>query len=104
MPYIKQNDRVALECPDERPASSGELNYVLTREVEKYRLFHGDCYQTFNDIIGALEGAKQEFYRRIVAPYEDKKIIENGDVYNGPTRKAEAASSTQELRSEGVEL
>jgi hypothetical protein len=89
---------------DEHPDYSGELIYVLTREVEKYRLFHGDCYQTFNDIIGALEGAKQEFYRRIVAPYEDKKMIENGDVYNGPTRKAEASNPTKELRSEGVDL
>lgn len=104
MPYIKQNDRVALECPDERPASSGELNYILTREVEKYRLFHGHCYQTFNDIIGALEGAKLELYRRMVAPYEDRKMIENGDVYKGPTRKAETPNPTKELRSEGVEL
>ena len=30
---------------------------------------------------GALECAKLEFARRIVAPYEDAKIKENGDVY-----------------------
>ena len=29
----------------------------------------------------ALEGAKLEFYRRIVAPYEELKIKENGEVY-----------------------
>jgi len=41
----------------------------------------GPSYQTINDIIGALEGAKMEFYRRVVVPYEDKKIKDNGDVY-----------------------
>ena len=41
----------------------------------------GNSYATINDIIGALEGAKMEFYRRVVAPYEDEKIKENGDVY-----------------------
>jgi hypothetical protein len=34
-----------------------------------------------NDVVGALDGAKAEFQRRVVAPYEDKKIRENGDVY-----------------------
>lgn len=38
-------------------------------------------YQDHNDVMGALEGAKQEYYRRIVAPYENEKIKENGDVY-----------------------
>jgi hypothetical protein len=41
----------------------------------------GKNYQTVNDIVGALEGAKMEFYRRAAAPYEDLKIKENGDVY-----------------------
>jgi hypothetical protein len=37
-------------------------------------------YQGINDILGALEGCKQEFYRRIVGPYEDEAIQRNGDV------------------------
>ena len=32
-------------------------------------------------VIGALECAKLELYRRIAAPYEDTKIQENGEVY-----------------------
>lgn len=39
-------------------------------------------YSTFNDIIGALEAAKIEFYDRIVRPYEDKAIKRNGDIYD----------------------
>jgi hypothetical protein len=29
---------------------------------------------------GVLENIKQEFYRRVASPYEDKKINENGDI------------------------
>jgi hypothetical protein len=31
-------------------------------------------------ITGVLENIKQEYYRRVAEPYEDKKIIENGDI------------------------
>lgn len=44
----------------------------------------GLSYQTCNDVMGAISGAGYEFYRRIVAPYEEGKIAENGDVYGPP--------------------
>ena len=59
----------------------GELNYMITIQCREYLERHGLKYQTVNDILGALEGAKLEFYRRVAAPYEDKKIKENGDCY-----------------------
>ena len=37
-------------------------------------------YEDYRNFIGELESAKLEIYRRLVAPYEDKKIKENGDV------------------------
>ena len=37
-------------------------------------------YADINELIGALECAKLEFYRRKAAPYEDKKAVENGDL------------------------
>ena len=72
--------------PDEhnfRPHArvSGELNYQFTQIIKSYLDAHGLCYQTCNDIIGALEGCKLEFYRRVVAPYENDKCQTNGDVY-----------------------
>jgi hypothetical protein len=76
MPYIKQSDRTA----DLKPSTPGELNFVLTRIVFAYWQERGN-YQAINDVLGALEGAKLEFYRRVAAPYEDTKIAENGDVY-----------------------
>lgn len=36
---------------------------------------------TERDILGAIEGAKAELQRRVLTPYEDQKIAENGDVY-----------------------
>ena len=76
MPYIKQERR------NVKPTNAGELNYWLTSEINSYLRDKGLSYQTINDVLGALEGAKQEFYRRIAAPYEDRKIAENGDVYD----------------------
>jgi len=57
------------------------LNYVFTQVITEYLDNNGESYQTINDIVGALECCKLELYRRIVAPYEDQKIKENGDVY-----------------------
>lgn len=61
--------------------TAGELNYAITEMIKIYFKNNGGNYQAINDIVGALEGAKAEFQRRVVAPYEDEKIKENGDVY-----------------------
>jgi hypothetical protein len=85
MPYIKQEDRnridPALGSFGEGPKNAGELNYLLTVLCIKYFSNNGGRYQQINDVVGALEGCKLEFYRRLAAPYEDTKIEENGDVY-----------------------
>lgn len=76
MPYIERMRRGV-----DRPLSVGELTYVLTATIEQYRKDHGTSFQTLAEIVGALEQTKDEFQRRVVHRYEDKKIIENGDVY-----------------------
>lgn len=84
MPYISLKDRIRIaEEVDEGgpiPTTAGELNYCLTCLVLDYFKRNGGRYQQINDIVGALEGCKLEFYRRVAAPYEDTKIKENGDV------------------------
>lgn len=57
----------------------GPTNYVITRIVDAL-YGHGNYAQLARGI-GLLEAVKAEFYRRRVTPYEDKKCIENGDVY-----------------------
>ncbi len=85
MPYITQVRRDDLahynDESDDVMQNAGELNYKITQVINEYLKEFNTCYDTFNDVIGALEGAKLEFYRRVVAPYEDEKIKANGDVY-----------------------
>lgn len=78
MPYIPQEVRdIKLHVA----ITPGELNYRITAMCVNYLHTHGTNYRNLNEIIGVLECAKQEFYRRVVASYEDRKCEENGDVY-----------------------
>lgn len=81
MPYIALAARLALDSGLRTAKTPGELNYVLTATMRNYFEHSGANYQAINDVLGALEGAKLEFARRAVAPYEDEKILENGDIY-----------------------
>jgi len=81
MPYIDEVRRVKLLEFKDQPKNAGELNFLITNLITKYIFMKGEKYQHYNDVIGALEGAKLEIYRRKIAPYEDIKMKENGDVY-----------------------
>lgn len=87
MPYIKSEDRPELEnllqpladhlksLPLEQ--QDGALNYVVTKllkEVYPPKYFH------YNRSMGVISSIQAEWYRRHIAPYEDEKIAENGDV------------------------
>ena len=89
MPYIEQSDRDTLLPIEQAIADNiknidnpGKLNYLITVLFHKYINEKGLRYQYINDVVGALEGAKAEFYRIVAAPYECKKIEENGHVYH----------------------
>ncbi len=87
MPYIKQEQRVevdrALEPLIRHIASlpledqDGNLNYVITKLLKH---IYPTKYFHLNRALGVLTSVTHEHYRRVVAPYEDKKINENGDV------------------------
>jgi hypothetical protein len=83
MPYIKKSERRRIEDELElgivSPSTPGDLNYIITKILHEY-VDLDECYQRYNDVVGVLECAKLELYRRKVAKYEDKKIKENGDV------------------------
>lgn len=98
MPYVKQQDRdfyeevnalirarmyVGASRQPEEPGSltTGVLTYLVAELGESYRAAFGDSYQVFSEIMAAFENGAREFYRRVVAPYEDQKRAENGDVY-----------------------
>ena len=81
MPYITQQRRDALRKNGHDMEGAGELNYLLTRLALLYIEQHGLSYRAINDIVGAFEAAKLEFYRRIAVPYEEGKRRTNGEVY-----------------------
>ena len=62
MPYLHEDHRRdLLENLDAWPLDAADLNFLICR---------------INEVIGAIECAKQEIYRRI-----DTKLKENGDVF-----------------------
>lgn len=80
MPYIARERREPVLR--EGPQTAGELNFVITDAVMSYVERNGPVnYDLLNEAMGVLESAKQEFYRRMVAPYEEEKCKTNGDVY-----------------------
>lgn len=88
MPYITDEEKLRfipalneLFGVMELGTTPGDLNYLFTRIAHEYIRVKGLRYVYLNDVVGALDGAKVEFQRRVVAPYEDKKIALNGDVY-----------------------
>lgn len=84
MPYITPEQRIFCDVTlgdYQRAEHPGELNFQITGLVREFIEEHGQNYRTYNSAIGVLECAKLELYRRMVAPYEDTKKEENGDVY-----------------------
>lgn len=87
MPYIKKEDRDYyistlawlsnyLEDHNHQP---GHYNFVFY-QLLTWWFRSQPRYNTANAIAGVLECVKQEFYRKQVAPYEEEKIKENGDI------------------------
>lgn len=91
MPYIRESRRWILDellnglKQDDPIESPGELNYIITSIILSYLDTHGRCYDTMNEVMGVLACSKQELYRRLIAEYEDEKVLENGDLpWEGP--------------------
>lgn len=94
MPYIKHESRVFLdECIEnmlrcltegnelteqELCVILGDINYCFTRILA--RCVNKPSYNKIAMITGVLENIKQEFYRRVAEPYEQAKILANGDI------------------------
>lgn len=87
MPYIKKEQRPEIDqklkpiidhlaaLPFEE--QDGALNYTITRMIKG---IYPKQYRHLNRALGVLSAVTLEFYRRIIGPYEDTKITENGDV------------------------
>ncbi|MCK4830110.1 hypothetical protein KA005_81080 [bacterium] len=87
MPYIKQSRRDELDDDIENllvslgcGASAGDYSYSISMLIHHYTASYGLNYKNLNAAVGILECAKQEFIRKVVSPYEDEKIAENGAI------------------------
>lgn len=92
MPYITQDKRDILDAAilnlvnqiqnasPNNDGREGNLNYTITSIL--LSLYGDPSYAKINNMIGVLECAKLELYRRYAAIYEDQKITQNGDVYS----------------------
>lgn len=84
MPYITPNRRTVFDPHLEKLAegitSEGEMNYCIYKLASLLIRKMGESYDNFSLCGSAMEHAKLEWYRKRVAPYEDKKIRENGDI------------------------
>lgn len=88
MPYIEpeRQERIALPYV----GSTGELTFAIDKIAEEllWKLSGYDWakvrYEHLAAIDGALGLAQFEFRRRVVAPYEDAKREQNGDIFIFP--------------------
>lgn len=82
MPYIDQQFRYVLKPRCIPAKTEGDLNYQISVLLNRYMEHHGLSYNRMGDCTSACENAAAEFRRRVMAPYEDQKILDNGDVYS----------------------
>lgn len=82
MPYVKQERRKELDfiidCMKQANITAdGDLNYILykfCKDVVK------PSYNNYKNFCGELHQCATEIERRLLGPYEDTKIKENGDI------------------------
>lgn len=82
MPYIlKENrpamDKIVAEMEFADVRADGDLNYILYAFCKRHVK---PSYNNYKNFCGELRQCATEIERRLLGPYEDIKIIENGDV------------------------
>ncbi len=81
MPYIPRSKRAKVNILGAE--TPGELGYALAKVIDKYLTDKsGEIrFKDLAEVLAGLESVKLEFYRRVVAPYEDGKLEANGEVF-----------------------
>ena len=91
MPYIRRDRR---RIPDalvgeyfsamDSEITTGDLNYFITKLVHEWVLKQDYNYENLARAKSVMDNASAEFYRVVIAPYEDTKIEY---MVNGPISK-----------------
>jgi len=82
MPYIKQNERSAMDqivnmMDDWGVQANGDLNYILFAYCKRYV---NPSYNNYKNFCGELRQCATEIERKILGPYEEVKEKENGSI------------------------
>lgn len=82
MPYVEQKirpdlDKIIKLMYEKDIKANGDLNYILFAFCKRYI---SPGYSNYKNFIGELNECVAEIRRRLLAKYEEKKIVENGDV------------------------
>ena len=95
MPYIKKEDRKIYDSDIESLIEklnayndplmpfripSGDVVYILYKLLTKVYGFKNSNFEIKHKALGILESAKLEYYRKVMAPYENQKEKENGEI------------------------
>lgn len=84
MPYTKQEDRQKIKILAEEMSyhidTAGDLTYAITLLMHLEALKKPLSYTNLSRIRASAQDSANEFYRVVMAPYEDKKRKENGPV------------------------
>ena len=87
MPYIERTARLQyaelidslFDMLDQNDFHSGHLNYVIYSLLKRRFMKHRG-YSEGSRLRGVMFDVAEEFYRRLLAPYEEQMIDKNGDV------------------------
>lgn len=82
MPYVTQDKRAKLNeiidlMRQHGIKADGDLNYILFTYCKR---FIKPSYNNYKNYLGELNECINEIRRRLLSPYEDLKIKENGDI------------------------
>ena len=82
MPYIKPIDRIVMDqviaiMEKAGVQVNGDLNYILYKFCKKNIK---PSYNNYKNFCGELRQCATEIERRLLGPYEDEKIKENGNI------------------------
>jgi len=83
MPYTNPDDRITGHV-----VSVGDLNYQIHQLIDRH-LPNNPSYAQYNGVLGVLVAVQMELYRRLIAPYEFTKSVQNGDCRPYNNRRSE---------------
>ena len=87
MPYTEDARRIKYQLLKEemgyyRITDAADLSYLITQLMDRYLLCHEGCWDTYSDVLKAVDAAREAFMEDVYRPYESKKKKINSGVFH----------------------